>query len=534
MAELHQQLANRVQSVVDVALDLVPFAMLITDSSGRVIGANHRWTDMTGLDEERSLDAGWLQGLAPDSRLGLQAELHRVLAEGGTWTSDHQILSAAKPRWSRWWLSRHVVDDTPLVAMAAADVDDDYTRQASLYHLATHDSLTGLANRTHFMQAIDQALRRNERQARRVGVVYVDLDGFKKVNDEGGHSLGDRVLLAIGARLRHAVRAADTVARIGGDEFAVLCEGLNAAEQAEVVARRIEQALSESVELDGERWLVPASVGAAVDRGGPDTAENLVDRADRAMYSTKQSRRSLTMPGEPPVYLAATAAPAPPVSSLPLAESVAAMESAAARWSVSSEPPAGFAPRSPAEPRPAGHAVPTGAASASSAAISPRPQGTPDKVADVAPHRPSSAQPPTTEAVSAAHPTDEGAGATDDVLGQPAAEAAEVVAAAEVTGAASGTEAPTPTPEPGPRHEPAVSGTAPAAAAETAPAATGKTAPAATEQRQDRLESDVAGLRESLASIRSMLDRLLEPDAPTIDIRETEVEDHQPWGPPQD
>lgn len=295
----HEWGAGSLEGALRGALEAVPFAMLIADAGGRVLGVNRLWCDLTGLDPERSLGRGWLEALTGDSRMQLQSDIDLVLAEGGTVTADHQLAVGGAPRWSRWWLGRHDRDGGPLVTMATADVNDDYARQANLYHLATHDALTGLANRSHFVDSIEQALRRNERQGRRVGVVYVDLDGFKHVNDQGGHSLGDRVLLAISSRLRHAVRGADTVARIGGDEFAVLCEGLTEVEQAEVVAHRIQHALAESVELDGERWLVPASVGAAVDRGGPDTAEALMDRADRAMYSAKHARRETVEPASP-------------------------------------------------------------------------------------------------------------------------------------------------------------------------------------------------------------------------------------------
>lgn len=298
MVEPDHQLAGDIDGTVSAALDLVPFAMLIADRSARVIETNYRWTDMSSLDLPASLGLGWLDGVSPDGRLQLHAAAQRVANEGGTETCDYQLIGGSGPRWCRWWLSRHIRRGKSVVVIAAADVEDDYVRQASLYHLATHDSLTGLANRSHFMDSIEQALLRNQRQARRVGVVYVDLDGFKLVNDQGGHSLGDRVLLAMSARLRHAVRAADTAARIGGDEFAVLCEGLDAIEQAEVVARRIELALAEAVELDGERWLVSASVGAAVDRGTPDSADMLMDRADRAMYCAKQARRGPVTPPE--------------------------------------------------------------------------------------------------------------------------------------------------------------------------------------------------------------------------------------------
>ncbi|MDE3204689.1 MAG: GGDEF domain-containing protein [Acidobacteriota bacterium] len=264
--------------------------MLITDEDGQALAVNAKWMDLAELTRANSLGPGWLSVLDPENRQRLRDDVMTVAAGGPPMTVDYQIGAAPTRRWTRWWLSRHELEGLPLVAIGAADVDEDYARQANLYHLATHDSLTGLLNRSHFLECIDQALRRSRRQARHLAVVYVDLDGFKRVNDRGGHSLGDRVLYAIAHRLRHSVRSADMVARIGGDEFAVLCEGLEAAEQADVVARRIAAALTESVEFDGENWAVAASVGAAVDRE-PDSAEELVDRADRAMYTVKLSRR---------------------------------------------------------------------------------------------------------------------------------------------------------------------------------------------------------------------------------------------------
>ncbi|MGC8511769.1 MAG: diguanylate cyclase domain-containing protein [Acidimicrobiales bacterium] len=278
-------------TTIAAALDVVPFAMLITDSSGSALSVNHRWSALSGLSVESSLGLGWLEALTAEARHHLLANLREVAAHSENLTEDYQIGASSQRRWIRWWISHHEVAGVSMLAVAAADVEADYARQADLYHLATHDSLTGLFNRRHFMEAIDQALLRNQRSSRHVGVVYVDLDGFKGVNDRAGHAMGDRVLSAVGARLRHAVRSADLVARIGGDEFAVLCEGLGEEEQAEVVANRIAAALAESVELEGERWSVTASVGAAVDVDGRLTASELIDRADRAMYSIKHTRR---------------------------------------------------------------------------------------------------------------------------------------------------------------------------------------------------------------------------------------------------
>ena len=291
MADTRREMQGPASTTIAAALDMVPFAMLITDSSGSALSVNERWSDLSGLSRDASLGSGWLDALSPETRPRLLASLREVAAHSANLSEDHQIGRHPERRWVRWWISRHEVAGVSMLAVAAADVDADYARQADLYHLATHDSLTGLFNRRHFMEAIDQALLRNQRSARHVGVVYVDLDGFKGVNDRAGHAMGDRVLSAVGARLRHAVRSADLVARIGGDEFAVLCEGLGEEELAEVVANRIASALAESVELEGERWAVSASVGAAVDVEGHLSASELIDRADRAMYSVKHSRR---------------------------------------------------------------------------------------------------------------------------------------------------------------------------------------------------------------------------------------------------
>lgn len=289
---VEEQVTAETRTAVLAALELVPFAMLVTDGSAQVRAVNRRWMELSGLGRPNSLGEGWLSVLEPVSRARLREDILRVGTIGEPACVDYPMVLPRGERWSRWWISHHDLEGSPLVALAVADVSDDYARQANLYHLATHDALTGLINRSHFIECTEQALRRNERQSRHVGVVYVDLDGFKSVNDQGGHSLGDRILFAIGARLRHTVRSADLVARIGGDEFAVLCEGLNAAEQAEAVAARIGAALAEAVELDGHSWPLSASVGAAINQGGPDSAEALVDRADRAMYSVKRTRQA--------------------------------------------------------------------------------------------------------------------------------------------------------------------------------------------------------------------------------------------------
>jgi diguanylate cyclase (GGDEF)-like protein len=288
-----------------VALGAVPLAMLLVDSDGNAVAVNRRWLELSGLEVESSLGSGWLSSLDAEAARRILEDTRAAIDRDCVMQADFQLGTGSPGLWTRWYVGRHDRDHATLAAIAVADVDDDHTREEGLYHLATHDALTGLLNRSYFLDCVDQALRRKERHATRVGVVFVDLDGFKRVNDLGGHALGDRVLLAVGARLRHCLRSADQVARIGGDEFAVLCEDLSDAGQAEYVTGRIAAALSESVEIDGHAWAIAASVGSAVDIGAHDDAEALLDRADRAMYRIKAGRTGTQEPGAQPIPITA-------------------------------------------------------------------------------------------------------------------------------------------------------------------------------------------------------------------------------------
>jgi diguanylate cyclase (GGDEF)-like protein len=154
-------------------------------------------------------------------------------------------------------------------------------------HLAYHDSLTGLPNRTMFTEHLERALARARRGGSRVTVLFLDLDRFKMVNDSLGHAAGDHLLVAVGDRLRRALRATDVAARLGGDEFAVLAEDSEDESDADAVAERILEALREPIILHGRELSVTASVGVAVSGGGEGDAASLLRNADLAMYRAK-------------------------------------------------------------------------------------------------------------------------------------------------------------------------------------------------------------------------------------------------------
>jgi diguanylate cyclase (GGDEF)-like protein len=153
-----------------------------------------------------------------------------------------------------------------------------------------HDALTGLPNRTLMLDRLEHAFRHRVRGDQLSAVLFLDLDGFKAVNDTYGHQVGDELLVGIAQRLTGVLRPGDSLGRLGGDEFVVLCEDLNEPAQADMIARRLEAALDLPFVLSAGPVTTRASIGTAFTGGGNDTAEQVLHAADLAMYRTKRRR----------------------------------------------------------------------------------------------------------------------------------------------------------------------------------------------------------------------------------------------------
>ncbi|WP_207062047.1 bifunctional diguanylate cyclase/phosphodiesterase [Motiliproteus sp. SC1-56] len=155
-------------------------------------------------------------------------------------------------------------------------------------HQSLHDALTGLANRKQFNSALEKATMEAERSGTKLGILVIDLNNFKEVNDTLGHHLGDKLLKVVAQRLRHCVRSSDTLARLGGDEFAVIHRAIDQAEASARLARRIGEQLAQEVSLDGQQVLPSASIGVSVFPDDADTVNQVFMNADLAMYRAKQ------------------------------------------------------------------------------------------------------------------------------------------------------------------------------------------------------------------------------------------------------
>ena len=181
-------------------------------------------------------------------------------------------------------------DNVAGLVLNSRDVTDRTALEQQLLHQAFHDSLTGLFNRAMFKERLEHALARRWRRTDSLAILFLDLDGFKEVNDTLGHSTGDTLLVQVAERLACLVRGADTVARFGGDEFAILVEDLVDPTYTVGLAQRINTALQEPYDLAGSLVHLSVSVGIAHDTESASDAEQLLRNADLAMYQAKAAR----------------------------------------------------------------------------------------------------------------------------------------------------------------------------------------------------------------------------------------------------
>ena len=251
----------------------------------------------------------WWERIHPDDRDQVLADEEAILVSAGTKSEAAQYRMVTRDGRTIW-----VSDDASVIKNGSgaslywsgilSDITDRKVLEEQLKHQAFHDPLTGLANRALFVDRVEHALARGERDGMRVAVLFVDLDDFKTINDSLGHNGGDEVLVAVAGRLRECFRPGDTFARFGGDEFAILVEDTSLS-NATSVAYRIVDALGEPFSIGGREVMIHASVGIEFAEAQGTRTDELLRNADVAMYVAKGKGKARYQLFEPSMHTAA-------------------------------------------------------------------------------------------------------------------------------------------------------------------------------------------------------------------------------------
>ena len=209
-------------------------------------------------------------------------------------TADHTVLQLREmlqhEQERRVQLEAEVADAQRLLESLRAELSDSQDGERRSRHLALHDHLTTLPNRGYFLQRLSEVLAQSPQPAHSVAVLFLDLDGFKGINDTHGHAAGDQLLSIVAVRLMRTIRAQDMVARLGGDEFACLLCDVPGLEQLTRMADKVFAAISDPVRMGELLVRVQPSIGIAVLDAPDITPELLVSRADAAMYAAKRAQ----------------------------------------------------------------------------------------------------------------------------------------------------------------------------------------------------------------------------------------------------
>lgn len=274
------------------------FARMVGYEPEVLIGMS--WHQVIAHDDRETLESGFQQILLSDIRTeiprtqkAVASGIDREAAETRTQGKVEMESEGVRRDGSLFHCEVVLVpahDDTGAVSGCYCfmkDVSERKRLEDQIVHQAFHDALSGLPNRLLFTDRVEQALARSQRLQRVVGVMFVDLDNFKFINDSMGHEQGDQVLMEVARRLQASVRPGDTVARMGGDEFTILLENIAEQEEAVLVAERLVQRLQEPVALEARPIIITCSIGLAVSAPDGSGVENLLRDADTAMYQAK-------------------------------------------------------------------------------------------------------------------------------------------------------------------------------------------------------------------------------------------------------
>ncbi|MBI1207173.1 MAG: EAL domain-containing protein [Azospirillum sp.] len=272
-----------------------PISVMITDLNGRIEFVNRKFSEVTGFSSDEAIGQNPSMVASGHTPTAVYADLWQTISAGGEWSGE--LLNRKKNGdllWEYVLICPIKAEDghTTHYLGIKEDITIRKLYEEKLLHQANFDALTSLPNRVLAFDRLNQALIRAQRSKRSVGVLFVDIDHFKQVNDTLGHGIGDELLCQAGRRLQNSLRASDTVARFGGDEFLIVLNELPDPIDAESVAQKILAAFADPFCLNREEVFASVSIGIAIAPFDGSDAQVLMRNADAAMYQAKSDGRA--------------------------------------------------------------------------------------------------------------------------------------------------------------------------------------------------------------------------------------------------
>jgi len=269
--------------------------MFVTNERNLIVAANDAFTRITGYSREEAMgqDPKFLRSDRQDSQFF--EDLWAQLRKNGHWAGEIWNTRKNGEVFPEWLSLKAVVNEAGAVVnyiAAFTDTTETRAQEERIRHLAQYDFLTDLPNRFLLRDRLERAMLAAGRHGNKVGLLFVDLDRFKTINDSLGHQIGDKLLREVGSRLLATVRASDTVSRQGGDEFVILISDMETTDAAGTVARKVLKNLSDPFVIDGHELQVTPSIGVAIYPEDGSTIDALLKNADMAMYAAKDGGRA--------------------------------------------------------------------------------------------------------------------------------------------------------------------------------------------------------------------------------------------------
>jgi diguanylate cyclase (GGDEF)-like protein/PAS domain S-box-containing protein len=265
--------------------------IVITDENNRIIMVNSAFSEITGYSEEEALGQNPRLLRSGKHTEAFYESLWRHLQDEGNWRGEmwnQRRDGTLFPVWQQITLVRDKDDKVVNYVSIFSDISELKAVEQQLAHLAHHDELTGLPNRLYFKAQLDKSLQSARRHQHLIALLFLDLDGFKQINDNFGHDVGDQLLREIARRLEKCVREEDTVARMGGDEFIIILNQIKCPEDASLVAGNILGEVTRPLHLEKHTLSLSTSIGISIYPSDAESVTGLQKAADHAMYQAKE------------------------------------------------------------------------------------------------------------------------------------------------------------------------------------------------------------------------------------------------------